>query len=57
MAHKDRMLYKKERTRRLYEMNKPVHVEANLGQNHPDYGMSMEEHLAEKAKRNLEKSS
>lgn len=54
MNHSERMELKKARRARLYEMNtqSSVHVAANLGRKHPDYGMSMEEHLAEKAKRN-----
>lgn len=59
MSHTDRMAFKNKRRERLYGLNKdtPTHVAANLGQDHPDYGMSMEEHLAEKAQRKSEKSS
>jgi hypothetical protein len=37
--------------------NPNEYVPANLGRNHPDYGMSMKDHEAEKAARNTQKSS
>lgn len=37
--------------------NPNEYVPANLGRNHPDYGMSMKDHETEKAARKAQKSS
>ena len=49
---------KRKRRASIYEREKhDDYVPANLGVNHPDYGMSMKDHEAEKIARNPQKSS
>lgn len=56
--HLIKMHAKKIARQRLYQqMQGPTHIRANLSVNHPDYGMSPQEHLAEKANRATENSS
>lgn len=52
-AHRIKMESKKRVRAYQYEKQKydPVYISANLGVNHPDYGMSMRDHMLEKAKR------
>lgn len=50
--HVEKMQMK--RIRRMNQYNNqstPSYIPANLGRNHPDYGMSLADHLIEKAKR------
>jgi hypothetical protein len=47
----------RERHRLTTLMQRPQYVPANLSRNHPDYGMSMEEHLEAKMLRKTQKSS
>lgn len=57
--HKVKMGVKKNLRAQAYQRNHNPneYVRANLGRNHPDYGMSMKDHEAEKAARNTQKSS
>lgn len=57
--HKVKMQTKKAVREHKYNAlrHSPEYIAANLGRNHPDYGMSMKEHEAEKALRNSQKSS
>lgn len=51
--HKNKMLLKKRQRQRVYEiLSRGQYIPANLGVNHPDYNMSMKDHLIEKEKRN-----
>lgn len=56
--HRLKMEAKRKRRASIYEREKhDDYVPANLGVNHPDYGMSMKDHEAEKVARNTQKSS
>jgi hypothetical protein len=51
-AHLVKMGAKKIVRNRMYEQMKgPNYIRANIGVNHPDYGMTFAEHFEEKAKR------
>ena len=39
------------------QKDEPSYIPANLGKNHPDWGMSMKDHIVEKELRNTLKSS
>lgn len=54
IKHKVRVEVKKAMRARRYNMqkNNPVYIPANLSRKHPDYGMSMQDHLMEKEARN-----
>lgn len=57
-AHKARMVAKRELRLRQYNRQPPSsYIPANLSRNHPDYGMSVKDHWAEKTNRLAEKSS
>lgn len=52
MNHKEKMQSKKIARERLYrKMTETVYIPCNLGVNHPDYGMSWEDHQSAKAQR------
>lgn len=52
-AHKVKMQVKKNVREHNYKRdgNEAIYTPANLGRSHPDYGMSMKDHLAEKQAR------
>jgi hypothetical protein len=58
-AHQVKMGVKRNLRAHSYRKhhNPNEYVPANLSRNHPDYGMSMKDHEAEKAARNTQKSS
>jgi hypothetical protein len=58
-AHKVKMGVKKNMRAHAYKRdgNADPYIPANLGRNHPDYGMSMKDHETEKAARKAQKSS
>lgn len=56
--HRAKMERKRKRRAAIYTRESHNdYIPANLSVNHPDYGMSMEDHEAEKVARNAQKSS
>lgn len=50
--HVEKMQMKRiRRMNQYHRLKHDSYIPANLGRNHPDYGMSLADHLIEKAKR------